>query len=159
MIERYWINSPASFQPYYHLHGRKVLCDPSKPEYDDHRVRIYFTEGDTISQLINPQFLSAGWNQSPTSKADGILILEHRYRPFVGTPDENWLNNDIQFPRLISELEQVGAFTDAVVSELESSMDLDKSQICQLIDRAQSVWDDIVRRTVNPCLRPSGDAQ
>jgi len=58
-----------------------------------------------------------------------------------------WQDNAIQFPRLIAELEAVGAFTYEVVQDLQTSMDLDEQDIMDLLDRAQSEWDDIKART------------
>ena len=76
--------------------------------------------------------------------------------PVIGTPDENWNNNAIQFPRLLAELQAAGAFTNAVINSLTDSMDLDPSQVFEIIDRAQFTWDDIVIRTHNP---GSGDTR
>jgi hypothetical protein len=57
-----------------------------------------------------------------------------------------WQNNAIQFPRLIAELEAAGAFTEQVVQDLQTSMDLDELDIMDLIDRAQDEWDTTVER-------------
>jgi hypothetical protein len=59
----------------------------------------------------------------------------------------NWKNNAIQFPRLIAELEASGVFTTNVIKELQSSMDLGKGEICEIIDRAQTIWDAIKAQT------------
>jgi hypothetical protein len=72
----------------------------------------------------------------------------------IGTPDENWNNNAIQFPRLLAELQAAGVFTTSVVNDVADSMDLDPSQVFEIVDRAQYAWDDIVSRTPNP----TGDA-
>lgn len=58
-----------------------------------------------------------------------------------------WLDNSIQFPRLIAELEIVGAFTDEVIRDLRQSMDLSGNEIFEIIDRAQSEWDKIKQNT------------
>lgn len=58
-----------------------------------------------------------------------------------------WQNNAIQFPRLIAELEAAGGFTEAVVQDLQTSMDLDERDIYELIDRAQAQWDRIKENT------------
>lgn len=52
-----------------------------------------------------------------------------------------WNDNLTQFARLISELEAEGCFTLAAMQKLQSSMDLDESQVCELIERAQTVWE------------------
>jgi len=69
-------------------------------------------------------------------------------------PDVNWSNNDIQFPRLIAELNATGAFTRTVVHEVAGAMDLDPSQVYELIDRSVYAWDDIQARTFSP-FQPS----
>jgi hypothetical protein len=52
-----------------------------------------------------------------------------------------WDNNELQFARLIAEIEAAGGFTKRLVQDLCTSMDLEKNQITELIDRAQSHWD------------------
>lgn len=54
-----------------------------------------------------------------------------------------WNDNSIQFPRLIAELEAVGAFTPQVTESLCESMDLTVDEISELVDRAQAKWDEI----------------
>lgn len=61
-------------------------------------------------------------------------------------PDTNWNNNRIQFPRLISELQCVGAFTPEIVKCLMESMDLTESDILNVIDRADTEWQRIKNR-------------
>lgn len=55
--------------------------------------------------------------------------------------DANWLNNAIQFPRLIAELVAAGAFTQDVIGALCVSMDLEIENIHDLMDRAEAEWD------------------
>jgi hypothetical protein len=63
-------------------------------------------------------------------------------------PEKNWRNNDIQFPRLIAEMEANGIFAlPGVMQSLADEMDLTPDEIAGLIDRAQQVWDDIKNRT------------
>lgn len=57
--------------------------------------------------------------------------------------NDKWLNNEIQFPRLIAELEATGAFTNAVLRDVSEEMDLRVDDVCSLIDRAQKEWDEI----------------
>lgn len=59
----------------------------------------------------------------------------------------NWLNNGIQFPRLIAELEMAGAFTPEVVQTLCESMDLVEADVMELVERAQVSWDHIKGNT------------
>ena len=74
----------------------------------------------------------------------------------IGTPDENWNNNAIQFPRLIAEIEGSGALElllpdrQRVIDVVALSMDLDPSEVYELIDRAALEWDSIKVRTFAP---------
>jgi len=61
--------------------------------------------------------------------------------------NKNFDNDDIQFARLIAELESVGAFTSEVMWELHDTMELEHAQIAELIERAQAKWDGIKSRT------------
>jgi hypothetical protein len=76
---------------------------------------------------------------------------------------ENWLNDSIQFPRLISEIEAVGAFDllqrdgTKIIDSIAISMDLEPWQIYELIDRAQQKWDSIKSQTFAPA--DAGDSQ
>lgn len=54
---------------------------------------------------------------------------------------DTWDNNLIQFARLISELEAVGAFTPAVTAKLSKEMDLDKDHLKDLTERAQQCFE------------------
>ncbi len=56
----------------------------------------------------------------------------------------NWENDDIQFPRLIAELEMAGAFSRKnIMADLCESMDLTEKDIMKLIERASNRWDKI----------------
>jgi len=48
-----------------------------------------------------------------------------------------WDKNSIQFPRLIVELDMAGAITEEVMNRLCDSMDLERSDILELLGRAQ----------------------
>ncbi len=52
-----------------------------------------------------------------------------------------WENTMLQMARLITEAEAVGAFSDKVMQDLQVSMDLGESDINQLIDEAQRIFD------------------
>ena len=69
--------------------------------------------------------------------------------PVSSDPNTNWRNNQIQYPRLIAELQMVGAFSNEVISEVADSMDLDTSEVHTLIDRACNEWDAIKENTFN----------
>ena len=60
-------------------------------------------------------------------------------------PKENpkWLDDSIQFPRLIAEAEAVGCFTGQEFADLAEGMDLTRLELCQLIDRAQAEWEKV----------------
>lgn len=58
-----------------------------------------------------------------------------------------WDNNNIQFPRLIDELQAVGAITNTVMKDLCESMDLQPSQIDELLERAQLEWEIVKTNT------------
>lgn len=53
-----------------------------------------------------------------------------------------WDNNTVQFARLLCEIEVAGGITDTVMQTLQTEMDLHESQICELLERAQTVWDN-----------------
>ena len=61
------------------------------------------------------------------------------------SPQVNWRNNAIQFPRLIAELEVAGAFfqNSSVMLRLQEDTDLTEAEISELVDRAQTEWDRI----------------
>ena len=75
----------------------------------------------------------------------------------------NWSNDDIQFPRLIAEIEATGAFDfiqhdcSRVVDSIADSMDLYPSEVYELVERAVIKWDQIKARTSAPAT--AGDTQ
>ena len=54
-----------------------------------------------------------------------------------------WLDDKIQFPRLICELDMAGAITPKVMDALCESMDLNEGNIVELFDRATKKWDEV----------------
>ena len=54
---------------------------------------------------------------------------------------DGWGDDFTQFARLISEAEVAGAFTVPVLEELSEEMDLDISDIMEIVTRAQRSWD------------------
>ena len=52
-----------------------------------------------------------------------------------------WFDNNIQFARLLGEMNAVVDFNEDQKTALCESMDLEWSQICELLDRAQEIWD------------------
>jgi hypothetical protein len=73
----------------------------------------------------------------------GEVITALNYKGNFEDGDKNWNNNAIQFPRLIMELEQVGVFTDEVMTKLAVEMDLSQLEVAELIDRACATYDKI----------------
>jgi len=57
-----------------------------------------------------------------------------------------WDDNELQFGRLIAEIEAAGGFTEALVQDLQVSMDLTEADIIGLLDRAQQAWDTTKER-------------
>ena len=53
-----------------------------------------------------------------------------------------WEINEIQFPRLIAEIIAVG-LSNEQWDMLEESMDLNRSELNELFDRAQAEWEKI----------------
>lgn len=56
-------------------------------------------------------------------------------------PDTAWHDDAIQFPRLLAEITGTLALTQDQKQELCDSMDLEWSQIEELLNRAQATWD------------------
>ena len=58
-------------------------------------------------------------------------------------PKENplWLNDELQFARVIAEAEAEGVWTPEVIDGLCEQMDLEPDEVCQLLARAQHRWD------------------
>lgn len=94
-------------------------------------------EDNPYSSTLYAQYWVNGWDSN----------LPVASRPPIGTPNENFANNDIQFPRLISELQAAGAFTPEIVKALEDSMDLGEAIIFEIVERADTVWEDVKSRT------------
>lgn len=53
--------------------------------------------------------------------------------------DEIWKDNNIQFPRLLAEINAIG-LTDKQYLDLGSSMDLARWEIDELFNRAETQW-------------------
>lgn len=58
-----------------------------------------------------------------------------------------WGRNDVQFPRLISEINSCVALTTEQVRSLCESMDLTVEELDELFDRADVVWQAIKDKT------------
>jgi len=64
----------------------------------------------------------------------------------------NWLNDAIQFPRLISELQAAGAFTEEVMAALRASMDLSDGEIMEIVARADKKFEDAKAKVIDALL-------
>lgn len=58
------------------------------------------------------------------------------------SPKVNWENNNIQFPRMLAELRANG-LTSEQYEFLNESMDLDREQVDEILERAEVVWQEI----------------
>lgn len=56
-MERMWINQPSKLQVYNQLHGTNVLAIKES----DTVYRVYFLEGNVVSQRVSKLALSKGW--------------------------------------------------------------------------------------------------
>ena len=63
-----------------------------------------------------------------------------------------WERDDIQFPRLLAEMYGI-KFTSEQERHLCESMDLDWNEICEVMERADEVWEKI---KIENCLPTSG---
>ena len=53
-----------------------------------------------------------------------------------------WQDDNLQFPRLLAELEAIGAFADdALLRRVAEEMDLEPDEVLELVSRAQAKWD------------------
>jgi hypothetical protein len=65
----------------------------------------------------------------------------------VNQENPRWLDNGIQFPRLLAEISAAG-LTEWQYRFLEVSMDLRRQEIDQLLDRAEMEWQRIKNETL-----------
>lgn len=70
-------------------------------------------------------------------------------------PDKNWENNDIQFPRLLNELNATGFMTAEIEKQLLDEMDITREELDQLFERARQVWDEINSQLAHPLNKRS----
>lgn len=69
--------------------------------------------------------------------------LTDPFHTLLSGPYAEWDNNEIQFPRLIAEMQMAGAFSEDVIMELCESMDLEPEEVQELVNRACDAWDEI----------------
>lgn len=73
--------------------------------------------------------------------------------------EQNWNNNELQFARLISEINAAGGFTTSVINDLCVSMDLSAGRILELIERAERVMNDALGSEEIPDIGEHFDSQ
>ena len=54
-----------------------------------------------------------------------------------------WLDNSIQFPRLIAEIAATCEISQKSIDDLCESMDLNIDEVNELFDRAHNEWEEI----------------
>jgi hypothetical protein len=64
-------------------------------------------------------------------------------------PKDKWTDNLVQFPRLISEISAVVNITDQDMDILCDSMDLKRSDVIDLFERARIEWLDIKKNLLD----------
>lgn len=84
--------------------------------------------------------------QVPTDFAQHLIKLEkevERLKALVPPePATPWENDKLQFARLITEFEAAGAFLNGqIMEDMKVSMDLDKGDILDILERAKMYWD------------------
>lgn len=62
-----------------------------------------------------------------------------------------WINNSVQFARLLSEIYATVPFTEEAWTALEESMDLHRDQIGELFERADAEWQSIKSKVCPIC--------
>jgi hypothetical protein len=62
---------------------------------------------------------------------------------------DNWNNDSIQFPRLLSEILAAG-LPDETLDELSISMDLERDEILEILNRADRQFEKIKQQRVPP---------
>lgn len=67
--------------------------------------------------------------------------------PEVAPPSDPWKNDDIQFPRLLVEVQ--GVLEAGGYNHLLSSMDLNLSQLNELFERAEDKWEKVKPKSVD----------
>lgn len=60
----------------------------------------------------------------------------------------NWRNDAIQFPRLLAEMMSTIEFTTRQREDLCETMDLEWSEVLELFDRADLVWQAVKLRLI-----------
>lgn len=130
------------------MSAEPVLADEGFHACDNCGTRWHYTQLNEMKDFY--QRVAAG-EPVPSGDCPDCGAFCHPVECAITTlakdPDENWRNNEIQFPRLIAELEASGAFTKRVLTELRNNTDLQQDQLDEIIERAVNVWDNIKENT------------
>jgi hypothetical protein len=103
---------------------------------------------DTLARFINHPSTGDD-NEADAIEAVGVLdklVVDAEEAPMLAKPAEPWLDNSIQFPRLLSEIFFMG-LTPEQERHLEAEMDLEGDSIRELFERADAIWQEIKDRT------------
>ena len=80
--------------------------------------------------------------RSPYDEDAWVIVPDDDTDDGASHPDA-WSRDEVQFPRLIAELDMAGALAEPVVAQLCESMDLEQDEVWALVSRAQHAWDRI----------------
>lgn len=125
-----------SFHGYIDFETReKAFTDEVADSYDRLRLQCF----EVCNKMSLDRIYEIGMEVDRTLRAASL----------ISSDIDTWSDDAIQFPRLIAELEAVGALRGDVVDALCESMDLAPDNIAELIERAQLEWDKIKSETGN----------
>lgn len=142
-----------SLQDISDLRSTKLAIKLEKKAQDLHALYEYVNPDkswDSAADILNGiSDALKNFNLVPTK----YMTADEVYRK--PTPNENWKDDSIQFPRLLNELDCLAVVdlldaadqTDTGMLALEQSMDLTRKEIMQIFDRAQKEWDRIKKET------------
>lgn len=103
--------------------------------------------GNALDTLMETATSTPGILDEYGNPEVGAFYVSGTIAPPVNDPDTNWLNNDIQFPRLLAELMATVEFTPAQRNAVAESMDLTWDEIFEVMERADTVWQKIKEKT------------
>lgn len=122
------------------VHGKKFLaaCKKADKRANSRKFVEYFDpgkewDGDTVDGISNEL-------RNHGLAPEKLLPLDAAYR--FATPEENWANDEIQFPRLLDEIRAIGVPTN-MMCDIAASMDLDNAKIEEIFARASREWERI----------------
>lgn len=75
--------------------------------------------------------------------------LLDRFLNQLGQDEELWLIDEVQFPRLLSEILATVEITNEDWAALRDSMDLEDHELQELFDRAVTAWERIKKEVLS----------